>query len=120
MGLSRRSFGAGLIGSLPLRAIRPRPKLVLLIAAEQFRPDYLDRNEASLTKGGFRRLFDEGSCFSDCRMLASTFTSSGLATLATGVWPEMHGIVADAWFDRAARKVVRASAEALAATTLAD
>jgi hypothetical protein len=38
--------------------------------------------------------------------------------LATGAWPAQHGIVADTWFDRAARKPVRASEEALLATTL--
>jgi hypothetical protein len=50
--------------------------------------------------------------------LASTFTASSLATLATGAWPSQHGIVADAWYDPKAKSVVRASAEGLLASTL--
>jgi hypothetical protein len=40
--------------------------------------------------------------------------------LATGAWPAQHGIVADSWYDRAARRAVAANDEALAATTLAQ
>ena len=103
-----------------LRAAGRAPKLLIFIAAEQFRSDYLERNWALLGKGGFRRLVEEGCYFPDCRMSASTFTSSGLATLATGAWPQSHGIVADAWYDPPNRRVVHARPEALQATTLAD
>jgi hypothetical protein len=50
--------------------------------------------------------------------LASTFSATALATLATGAWPAQHGIVADSWYDRAAQNAVPASREALLATTL--
>jgi hypothetical protein len=63
-------------------------------------------------------LLESGAYFPDCRHLAASYTSSTLATLATGAWPAQHGIVADTWFDRTARKPVRASEEALLATTL--
>jgi hypothetical protein len=63
-------------------------------------------------------LLENGAYFPDCRHLAASYTSSTLATLATGAWPAQHGIVADTWFDRATRKPVRASEEALLATTL--
>jgi len=53
-------------------------------------------------------------------MAASTFTSSGLATLATGAYPELHGIVADTWYDRKEHKPVLASLEKLQGTTLSD
>jgi hypothetical protein len=58
----------------------------------------------------------QGAHFSDCRHLASTFTSSTLATLACGAWPSQHGIVADSWLEGGA--VTPASAESLLATTL--
>ena len=61
----------------------------------------------------------KGAQFPNCRNLASTFSASSLATLATGTWPALHGIVADSWYDRAANTVVPASAEGLLATTLA-
>ena len=103
-----------------LRAARPVPKLLVLIALEACRSDYLERNRTALGKGGLRRLMDEGCYFPDCRMAASTFTSSALATLATGAWPELHGIVADTWYEPATRQVVKASPEGLGATGLGD
>ena len=63
-------------------------------------------------------ILSKGAHFPDCRHLASTFSASTIATLATGAWPAQHGIVADSWYDRAVRGPVRASQEALLATTL--
>jgi len=57
----------------------------------------------------------QGAHFPDCRHLASTFTSSTLATLATGAWPSQHGIVADSWLESGV--LTRASSESLLATT---
>jgi hypothetical protein len=125
MLVSRRRFAAlaaaGLAG-IPrtARAARPRPKLLVLLIAEQFRSDYLDLFSNFLVPGGFRRLIEDGTHFPQCQMAASTFTSGGLATVSTGAYPQMHGIVADSWYDRAARKPVLAASEALQATTLAE
>jgi hypothetical protein len=83
------------------------------------RPDYLDAVSRQLAIGGLRRILDNGAFFPDCRHLASSFTASSLATLATGSWPAQHGIIADRWFDRSAQKQMLASADALSATTLA-
>ena len=91
----------------------------MLLVAEQFRADYLDRYAARMGKGGFRRLISEGAWFPSCRMAASTFSSSGLATIATGAYPETHGIVADAWFDAGRRRVTNAAAQFTEGTTLA-
>jgi hypothetical protein len=71
-----------------------------------------------MTPGGFRKIFEKGAHFPDCRHLASGFTATGLANLATGAWPAQHGIVADSWYDRASKTRVAASDEALLATTL--
>jgi Type I phosphodiesterase / nucleotide pyrophosphatase len=62
---------------------------------------------------------EKGAHFPDCRHAASAFSATSVATLATGAWPSQHGIIADSWFDRASKKVVPASDEALDATTLA-
>lgn len=96
------------------------PKLLVLLALEEFRPDYLERNRPAFGKNGLRRLADEGCYFPDCRMSASSFTASGLATLSTGAWPQLHGIIADNWYDPVTRRIVRARPEALQATSLAD
>jgi hypothetical protein len=53
-------------------------------------------------------------------MAASTFTSSGLATISTGAYPELHGIVADTWYDRREHKPISAGLDKLQGTTLSD
>ena len=126
MAISRRRFTAGalagLAGSLPghLQALRPRPKLFVFLIAEQFRQLYLDRTGSLLSPGGFRELMTKGIYYPDCRLAASGFTATGLATLATGAYPSQHGIVADQWYDRKTRMVTKARAELLEAATLAD
>jgi len=121
MDICRRRFGAYILAGLPARAMAlpPRPKLLVLLVIEQFRPDYLDAVWGQIGRGGLRRLIENGVYFPDCRHLAFSYTSTTLATLATGAWPSQHGIVADTWYDRAAGKPIRASAEDLRATTLA-
>ena len=111
MLVSRRRFvslaasAAGLAGfSKTSQAARPRPKLVVLLVAEQFRSDYLDLFGNYLSPGGFRHLMEEGAYFPECQMAATTFNSCSLATVSTGAYPQMHGIVADSWYDRTARK----------------
>jgi hypothetical protein len=91
----------------------------VLVVAEQLRADALDGAWTQLGPGGFRRLAEKGAWFTGCRHLSSTFSSCGIANLATGTWPAQHGIVADSWWDYAAHAPVRASDEALLATTLA-
>ena len=119
MDICRRQFGACILAGLASRtwALPPRPRLLVLVVLEQFRPDYLDTVWSQIGTTGLRRLVESGAYFPDCRNLASSFSSSSLTTLATGAWPAQHGIVADRWYDRSERGAVRASAEALLATT---
>jgi predicted AlkP superfamily pyrophosphatase or phosphodiesterase len=121
MDICRRKFGFVALGGLAARALAlpSRPKLLVLLVLEQFRPDYLSAAWAQLGPGGFRKILEKGAYFPDCRHAASTFSASVIATLATGAWPAQHGIVADSWYDRASRKPVVATDEALVATTLA-
>src|SRR5262249_44122248 len=98
MDICRRKFGALALGGLAARAfsLAARPKLLVLLVLEQFRPDYISATRPQLT-GGLRRLLDKGAYFPDCRHAASTFSASAIATLSTGSWPAQHGIVADSW-----------------------
>jgi hypothetical protein len=122
MALSRRAFGAAMAGTLAgiARAIPRRPQLMVCVLLEHFQPDLVDSAWQRFAPGGFRRLLDRGSYFPDCRHLASTFSSTTLATLATGAWPAQHGIVADWCYDRATKKPLRLGYEDLLATTLAE
>jgi len=126
MAISRRRFAAGALAGLAgyparrLQALRPRPRLFVFLIAEQFRQLYLDRSGNLLKPGGFRELMTKGVYYPDCRLAASGFTATGLATLATGAYPSAHGIVADQWYDRQTHALTKARAEMLEATTLAD
>src|SRR5712692_7447541 len=121
--LSRRRFAATLAGSLGaarLAAVPPRPKLFVLLVAEQFRSDYLSQFSGQFGPGGFRRLMEEGAFLPDCRMASSSFSATGLATIATGAYAEAHGIVAESWYDAASKKIIAAGASLNQADTLAD
>lgn len=76
------------------------PKLVVSIVVDQLRNDLIDRYE-SVWSGGFRRLLDEGHRFTQASHAhARTSTAPGHATIATGVFPSRHGVVANSWQQR--------------------
>jgi predicted AlkP superfamily pyrophosphatase or phosphodiesterase len=120
MTFSRRRFCTFAAASAGLLSAAPRPKLLVWVIAEQFRPDYLDELWPSFGTGGFRRLVEGGSYFPSCEYNSTTFTCSGLATLLTGTWPSLHGIVADRWFDSVSGQPVEAGGKALRAGTLIE
>ncbi|MEX2048714.1 MAG: alkaline phosphatase family protein [Gemmatimonadota bacterium] len=77
------------------------PTLVVMIVVDQLGGDLIDRFEPAL-EGGFRRFMDEGRRYTRASHAhAMTETAPGHATLATGVVPSRHGIVGNAWRQRA-------------------
>ena len=104
------------------------PRLVVVIVADQFPYDYLDRF-SPLLHGGLRRLLDEGLSFRHATHAhALTATCPGHASLLTGLHPSHSGIVANHWFDRKTGRSVycvgdardRRSPRRLQATALGD
>lgn len=83
------------------------PRLAVLLIFDQMRGDYLSRWQELFEEGGFRRLTGEGAWFQDCHYpYAGTWTAAGHATMSTGCVPEVHGIIANEWYDRKAGKLV--------------
>ena len=88
-----------------LGAQRPAPaqpdvKLVLLIAVDQFRYDYLTRFDSEY-KDGLRRLLSDGAVFTNAKLEHyPTVTAVGHSTMMTGAIPADSGIVGNDWFDR--------------------
>lgn len=75
---------------------RSVPRLVVLIAVDQLRPDYLDRYRDQWT-GGFRRLLDQAAYFPDGQQdHALTQTAPGHASMLSGRFPEHTGIPSNA------------------------
>ncbi|MGI8918030.1 MAG: alkaline phosphatase family protein [Pyrinomonadaceae bacterium] len=84
-----------------------RPRLVLLIVADQFRYDYLDRFGDLFGERGLKRLMREGASWVDANYdHVPTYTAPGHATMLTGAYPAANGIVGNDWPDRESGKKV--------------
>jgi len=91
----------------PRAAPTPKVRLVLQITVDQLRGDMLDRYAPRFGDGGFRRLLERGTVYTDAHYEhANTETIVGHATLATGATPSVHGMVGNLWYDGAAGRVV--------------
>lgn len=79
---------------------KPEIRLVLVIAIDQLRADYLERFGPWL-EGGLIQLQEEGIVFTDGHQYhANTSTGPGHASIASGVHPNRSGIISNGWFDR--------------------
>jgi arylsulfatase A-like enzyme len=99
-------------GAAPPEGSRPsgRVRLAVLLIFDQMRGDYLERWRPLFGPGGFRRLEDQGAWFTNCHYpYADTYTGAGHASVATGCAPDVHGIIGNFWYDRAARQYVTAA-----------
>jgi predicted AlkP superfamily pyrophosphatase or phosphodiesterase len=109
--MKRLLVAAALIGlvvtgrPVSLRAQRPpvpEPdiRLVLLVAVDQFRYDYLTRFESEYT-GGLKRLLTQGAVFTNATLEHyPTVTAVGHSTMLSGAIPADSGIIGNDWFDR--------------------
>src|SRR3954467_13864100 len=98
-----------LVASAVLLAAAPQPqqtssstetRLVLLIAVDQFRYDYLTRFASDYTEG-FKRLLTQGAVFTNANLEHyPTVTAVGHATMLSGATPSVSGIIGNDWFDR--------------------
>jgi hypothetical protein len=81
-------------------ASSPDVRLVLLIAVDQFRYDYLTRFRSDYTDG-IKRLLTEGAVFTNANLEHyPTVTAIGHATMLSGAIPADSGIIGNDWFDR--------------------
>src|SRR5918995_621533 len=83
-----------------------QPKLILVIAVDQMRSDFVDRF-APLYRGGLKTLIDKGAVFSNAKYRhAANETGPGHSVLLTGSDPVHSGIVANDWWDPYLGRVV--------------
>jgi hypothetical protein len=81
-------------------------KLVLLIAVDQFRYDYLTRFRTEYN-AGFNRLLTEGADFTNAFLEHyPSVTAVGHSTMMSGATPSVSGIVGNDWYDRSLGKSV--------------
>ncbi|HJY27147.1 MAG TPA: alkaline phosphatase family protein [Pyrinomonadaceae bacterium] len=94
-----------LFGSVAQSQQRTRPRLVLLIAVDQFRYDYLERFGDLFVANGLKRLLRDGASWTQSNYdHMPTYTAPGHATMMTGAYPAESGIVGNEWLDRASGK----------------
>ncbi len=76
-----------------------RPRLGVMIVVDQLSVDSFDKR-LPLAKAGFKRMVEQGLRFREAQyQTAPTLTSSGHATLATGAYASVHGVVSNEWTD---------------------
>jgi predicted AlkP superfamily pyrophosphatase or phosphodiesterase len=92
-------------------AAAPPVRLVLLIAVDQFRPDYLSRFGAP--EAGLRTLLTGGAVFTSAYLEHGiTVTAVGHSTMLTGATPAVSGIIENAWYERATKSTVESITDA--------
>lgn len=80
----------------------PKPKLVVGIVVDQMRNEYLYRYWERFGNGGFKRLVGEGFHFRNAHYnYIPTFTGPGHCSIYTGTTPRFHGIIGNAWYNKA-------------------
>lgn len=90
---------------------RKKPAVVVAIVVENMRPDYIQRYWGKFGQKGFRKIYSNGAvCTNTSLNLHTSAYASGTATIFSGVYPELHGIIDNTWYDRE-KKVVVNSAE---------
>jgi predicted AlkP superfamily pyrophosphatase or phosphodiesterase len=76
------------------------PTLVVILAIDQMRADYLDVFKRHW-QGGFRTLLGEGLVFDNAHYpYLNTITCAGHSTISTGALPRTHGMILNAWWQR--------------------
>src|SRR5262245_11414686 len=119
VGMHRRTlalfllaFVAGLAhAQTPAATVAPaaapmRPRLVVFIAVDQMRAEYLERFRP-LFGAGLKRLLEEGAVFTNANYRhACTETGPGHSVLLSGRSPRSSGIVGNVWYDRTLRQRV--------------
>jgi len=83
----------------------------VVLVVDQMRADYIEKFRAQWT-GGLKRLVAEGAWFRDAAYpYAATETCVGHATISTGSFPSVHGMISNEWWDREAQKHVTCTAD---------
>ena len=91
-----------------------RPKLVVVIVIDQFRPDYLQRFSPYFGKGGFNLFLRRGTNFSEAEYKhAVTLTCPAHAVVLTGTHANVSGIINNQWYDAKSGKQEYCAADSL-------
>lgn len=83
------------------------PQLIVQIVIDQFRGDLIHQYQAQFGNDGFNYLLNHGIDFYNAHHPhANTTTCAGHATIATGSYPSLHGIIDNDWYERKTNKLI--------------
>lgn len=84
-----------------------QPKLVVQLVVDQLRGDLIHQYQNQFGSDGFKYLLSHAINFNNAHHPhANTTTCAGHATIATGSYPSMHGVVNNDWYDRKSKKMM--------------
>ena len=88
-------------GMAEAQVSRPVPRLVVSIAIDQLRTDYMEAFMPSYGTGGFRKLLQGGAVYQNARYtFAPVDRASAVASITTGTSPSDNGITGFKWLDK--------------------
>ncbi|MDR3442699.1 MAG: alkaline phosphatase family protein [Legionella sp.] len=84
-----------------------QPQLIVQLVVDQLRGDLIHQHQKQFGEAGFNYLLNHAINFHNAHHPhANTTTCAGHATIATGSFPAMHGIINNDWYDRKTRKLI--------------
>ncbi|MGM9452380.1 alkaline phosphatase family protein [Legionella bozemanae] len=84
-----------------------QPKLVVQLVIDQLRGDLIQQHQQQFGNGGFNYLLSHAIDYHNTHHPhANTTTCAGHATVATGSFPALHGIINNEWYDRKSQQLV--------------
>jgi predicted AlkP superfamily pyrophosphatase or phosphodiesterase len=96
-----------LLATFFAQASTKQPKLIVQIVVDQLRGDLIYQYQSQFGGNGFNYLLNHGINFDNTHHPhANTTTCAGHATIATGSYPALHGIVDNDWYDRKTNKLI--------------
>lgn len=86
---------------LSAQSLQPSPRLVVNIAVDQLRTDYIEHFSPLYGDDGFKRLLQHGCVYEAASYPFSPVDrASAIASIATGTTPHYNNIVGTQWLDR--------------------
>ena len=95
-------------GEVHGQTLQPAPRLVVNIAIDQLRTDYIEHFSPLYSPNGFKKLLERGRVYEAASYPFSPVDrASAIASIATGTTPQYNNIVGTQWLDRTTLRPVQ-------------
>lgn len=95
-------------GEVHGQTLQPAPRLVVNIAIDQLRTDYIEHFSPLYSPNGFKKLLERGRVYEAASYSFSPVDrASAIASIATGTTPQYNNIVGTQWLDRTTLRPVQ-------------